>query len=452
MPDIKPKKSEGKLIRHFTPQDYQSSLPINIQLVEDRIRLGAKSVDLPEWVEQEIRSSNLVTGNGEMVSFCGLITKEKDDIWLFIPRGALNPENQGSKLKLAALVTNCIERYARQSKTNINANSAEEGFQGNSQICVIRELLEDYRTNGLYVTSYRQSTINQGKTNWKRTIRKITPYPDSDGMPVYPVLLGDRRNYSLDSIVTAIHATVIYRLDKMFGWWITGDAAGRVARELEETHGLHERNKYCLAMLRKERTMVFSDRNLHLISNLIKYFENNTDRKTSNVVIGLRDFHWAWEHMLGEVLQFRTRLNQDLPTPVYYHKGGKLDVNSTMRTDIILEKEMDKRAIVVDAKYYAATCGGNAPGWADLVKQFFYAKALKIIRSDYHIRNVFVFPGADGPLTHAAIESRDGLNTYDDEFPPIHCVYASPSDVMRHYLAGTKFKKSSDLMQAVLGD
>lgn len=424
--------------------------PVCLRVVMDRIRLGTGGIDLPDWVEKEIRNRNLVTtGNGEMVSFCGLMARGVEDVWVFVPRGMSHSANQGSGVRLAALVTSFIERYARESLTRVNANSAEEGFQGSGQISVIRELLEDYRINGLYVTSSWQATFNQGKTDWKRTISRITPHPSADGMPVYPVLLGNRRNYSFDSIVTTIHASVIYRLDKTFGWWVTGDAAGSVARDLKEFLGLLEREAYCLAMLRKERAMVYSDRDLRLINNLIKYFEQITAGVESTVVIGLRDFHWAWEHMLGEVLPLRSRLNQHLPVPVYHLNDGSRDVaaNSSMRTDIILEDPVACRAVVVDAKYYAATGANNSPGWSDLVKQFFYAKALKTIRPGYDIGNVFVFPGVNGKLSRASVESRDGLVSYNEVFPPVRCVYARPEDLMTHFLAGTVYR---ELAQAVL--
>lgn len=425
--------------KHKAHSGMQSDSALRLRVVSDRLRFGTEDSELPDWVKKEIRERNLVTGDGEMVSFCGLMARGKSDIWVFLPRGVIKPASQIAITRLSALVTSSIERYARQSATRVNANSAEDGFQGSGQISVIRELLEDYRINGLYVTSTRQFTVNQGKTDWKRTISNVTPFPSSEGMPVFPTLLGSRRNFSFDNIVTTIHSSVIFRLDQMFGWWITGDAAGSVARDLDYTFGLLERESYCLAMLRKERAMVYSDRNLRLINNLIKYFEQDTAGADGNVVIGVRDFHWAWEHMLGAVLPLRTRMNQHLPVPVYQLNDGSSEVavNSSMRTDIILVDSQAKKAVVVDAKYYAATNIGNSPGWGDLVKQFFYAKALKIIRPEYEIGNVFLFPGANGKMASVSVKNRNTIVSHDDVFPPVRCIYASPETIMSHYIGGT---------------
>jgi hypothetical protein len=112
-----------------------------------------------------------------------------------------------------------------------------------------------------------------------------------------------------------------------------------------------------------------------------------------------------------------------------------------MRTDIILVDPQTKKAVVVDAKYYAATNISNSPGWTDLVKQFFYAKALKIIRPEYEIGNIFIFPSSNGKMTSISVKSRNTLVSHDDVFPPIRCIYACPEKIMSHYLAGTNYRE-----------
>ena len=61
---------------------------------------------------------------------------------------------------------------------------------------------------------------------------------------------------------------------------------------------------------------------------------------------------------------------------------------------------------VVDAKYYRAQGLDSAPGWPDLVKQFFYARALKAYCPEPTVNNAFVFPG-QGPLKSAHMHNRD---------------------------------------------
>jgi len=408
--------------------------PVNIRLSADRVALRSP---LPDWVKAEIRQRGLVTGNGEAVSFCGLMARG-DEVHVFLPRGTTLAEDGERVISLASLLTGCIERYARGgTSTKETGERGEEGMVGNDRLAVIRELLEDYRLNGGYSTVSQYRTLNSGKTDWRRTINRVTPFPDRRGIPVYPDLHGTRNRYAADSVVARIHASVIARLDRMFGWWVTGRPNGRVASGLSETAGLLALPDYCLAMLRLERASVFSDRNLRLLTNLIIYLSGGVGDAVSPVVIGLRDFHWAWEHMLGEVLANRSDAAREFPVPVYYSSGGQRNIVPAkgMRTDIILEQKSESYAVVVDAKYYSASSAGDAPGWPDLVKQFFYAKALGIVRPDWRIGSVFVFPNVAGPLEAARVENRDGSRCFDIEFPSVRCIYADPVEVMRYYLS-----------------
>jgi hypothetical protein len=403
---------------------------VQLHLVNDRSRLSLCL--LPVWVKQEIERRDLIIGKNDMISFCGLIAN-KNEVFVFMPR-SVNLTCNHNPIALASLMANCVIRYEKQSKTRVKTDDIKEGSEGSGQLSVIHELLEDYRLNGLYVSIHRKNTVNQGRTDWKRTINRITPFPDKDDKPVYPILLGNRVRINHDNIITEIHASIIYKLDLMFGWWFSDHAQNSIYSSLGEISGLLERQVYCLSMLKKERASLYSDRNIRLINNLIKYLEMFATSIESPVVVGLRDFHWAWEHMLGTVLNGRTKLNEELPIPVYYSKdNGRIAApGKSMRTDIILENKHNKKAVVIDAKYYAATNLNNSPGWPDLVKQFFYAKAILAIREDYQIKNVFIFPGEKQIMNHVSVESMDGT-LHDKDFPPIICLYVNPLEVMKHY-------------------
>jgi hypothetical protein len=423
--------------------DHQKASPaVQIGLVTDRCRLAYEGSSLPPWVGAEIRRRNLVTGNsGDLVSFCGFIARE-GEVHAFLPRGTRLPESADARADLASLLAGCVERYARHgTATAIAGDLGDECFEGRGQLALVRELLEDYRLNGLYTTSTRQRTVNTGRTDWKRTMACVLPFDGQGDGPVYPVLYGSRNRFTADSVVARIHAAVVARLDRMFGWWITARPGGRVAPELADPAGLLERRDYCLSMLRRELALVYSDRNLRLIGNLIRYLAGEGNGAMSPVVIGMRDFHWAWEHMIGEVLLLTSDLGGKLPVPVYHDAAGhRIPVpRKGMKTDIIIEQPATNTAVVVDAKYYAASSVDDAPGWPDLVKQFFYVKALRAVRPDMAIGNAFVFPGTRGALFRATVESRDSVPVvYEDEFPPVRCIYADPVMVMRHYVAHTR--------------
>ena len=114
-----------------------------------------------------------------------------------------------------------------------------------------------------------------------------------------------------------------------------------------------------------------------------------------------------------------------------------------MRLDVFIKSE--NSCWVIDSKYYTATGAHNAPGWSDLVKQFFYVKAVKLIYPKIEsIKNIFIFPGVNNSLSNIEMvyreESKDEtkLAKLAEDFIPIECLYLDPNDVMESYLKSKK--------------
>ena len=114
-----------------------------------------------------------------------------------------------------------------------------------------------------------------------------------------------------------------------------------------------------------------------------------------------------------------------------------------MRLDVFIKSE--NSCWVIDSKYYKATDAHNAPGWSDLVKQFFYVKAVKLIYPKIEsIKNIFIFPGVNNSLSNIEMvyreESKDEtkLAKLAEDFIPIECLYLDPNDVMESYLKSKK--------------
>jgi hypothetical protein len=154
--------------------------------------------------------------------------------------------------------------------------------------------------------------------------------------------------------------------------------------------------------------------------------------------------------MLGQVLKYTVSLNNKLPAPAYIDiDGNVLTANEkSMRTDIILHDEGNQQCTVADAKYYAATTVGNAPGWSDIVKQLFYEKALSKLGIDWQIKNAFIFPGCEPYLAMAQIRDRvnstNSKHVFIDDFAPIHCYYANPMEVVSKFITGNKMSELTE--------
>ena len=396
---------------------------------------------LPLWLVKEVRQQHLMTGQ-DKISFCGLFM-QGDDLRVFLPRNVSVPVDHKSRIDLAVLMTSCVERYGRESATRVLTDDTEGQPVGSNLLSVIKELLDDYRLNGSYIRSFKSRVINSGKTDWKRTLNRVIPFPDSKGRPVYTELHGRKTEYAAWCEVAKIHHAVIAKLDRMFGWWITGRRGGRVASDLTEDSGLIANQRYCIRMLGKELQDCYADRGIRLMKNLMSWFNAESSDAKGTLTIGLKDFHHAWEAMLNQVLEHTSPLNKEMPEPVYFNVDGDPlpSADKKMRTDTILEK--GKQLVVVDAKYYGADRMNALPGWGDMVKQFFYAKGLQLVRPQAQVSNAFVFPGTEPFAYKVRVSAPKSSLYFDEEFNPIHCCYACPVEVMKHYVAHKKFTSLS---------
>lgn len=404
----------------------------------------SSALNLPKHLAAELESRGLIEGEGtKRVSFCGIIMLE-ECVYVFMPRSSdyknlLIPR----QIELAAAMVRAVEKYGREKNTRVNFKDEDDGEQGLSKLSLIRNIFDDFMKNGIYTRRKIIRSINNAKPDWNRTISRSTVSMDKDGKPVYLDIHCTQRKFFSDSEVSAIHAGIIRALDRKFSWILTGKS-GLIAPELND-HPLPVNSvTYQIYLLQKELHQAYAERDVRLLKFLINYLKCEAGINDSNFIAGIRSFHFAWEHMLRHVLSDVIEVNHLLPAPCYVDASGTvLTANDkSMRTDIVLEDYKNELLSVIDAKYYAANIPENAPGWNDLVKQFFYAKALKLVRPKSTIRNIFVFPGNGGNLSFAKVRDRRAIpdHFYDDEFSPIECMYVCPLDVIDSYAANKKIK------------
>ena len=414
------------------------------QLFLDRALLSK----LPKSVSKELSSRGLTTsGHIEKASFVGLMIVDNES-YVFLPRGSCL-DKQEEHVVNASNTLKAVEKYARISKTKIDLFDEGKGERKLNKLSLIRNLLDDFRQNGIYTKRRTINKLNFGKTDWKKTVNKISPYPGLGDSPVYLDIYGSKKRYFNDCEIAVIHAHVISKLDKGFSWLVTGNLRP-LAPELKE-YGLPRGDgSYQLSRLKNELSQTYSDRDINLLKLLIQYIKSEAGSDQSNLIIGLSNFHFCWEYMLGQVLKYTVSLNNKLPAPAYIDNEGKvLTANEkSMRTDIILHDEGNQQCTVADAKYYAATTVGSAPGWGDIVKQLFYEKALRKLDINWKIKNAFIFPGCEPYLAKAQIRDRvnstQSHHVFIDEFAPIYCYYANPMEVVSTFISGNKLNDLSD--------
>lgn len=415
-----------------------------ILYLSDRMR--SDDPRIPFEMAEILKRQGLVNPDSGKIHFCGFLA-ETGKVAVFLPRNSYGSKEPASRA--AHYLIRALTKFYRVRKTGIRADDHGVSVMGGEALSLVVALLEDYMSNGLYVRRTRVRTTNDGKTNWPRTIARSTAYPSASG-PLYLDLSTTRTFYSSDCMTARIHAAVIREFMEGFGMLWLGKS-GPSSKQIATTPAPAGHRASWIVHLRKELQLSYSERDIFLIGSLTSYLERRKGTATGPLLIGVHKFHALWEAMLDSCLVGKISVNERLPVPAYLGGNGKVEMvaGKGQRTDTVLESSDAQRIAIIDAKYYGATSPQTAPGWPDLVKQFFYQKFVSNIYPDRLISNHFVFPGVDGKNLKAAFVAERGkkIESVSDrlsDYSPIHCHYQDPLELLRFYVTGEKLKKLTE--------
>ncbi|MGP2517604.1 LlaJI family restriction endonuclease [Yersinia sp. 2545 StPb PI] len=401
----------------------------NLQFFTDRLPIG----QLPEDLSIKMRKQGLIAPDHHRIRFCGLFS------WcggtaVFLP---VNSNTKHQPELSAYYLLQTLNRYYSDKLIGIQDTNGDS-LIGVSLLSLSISIYEDYITNGLYVRRNKFHSINRGKVNWSRTVSRHIPFP-SETATVYLDLESSQMRYVSDCETARIHAAVIRDITIKLGVLLYGEemVSDMKLKILPMPSGDTETQ---LAYLNRELSMSYSDRDITLIKSLEYYINDTQGSDDSTLIIGTRHFHNIWEAMLHKALLGEKRFNQKLPVPYYLQDGIYHEVaEKGQRTDTIISNNTNQNFAVVDAKYYTASTPKDAPGWPDLVKQFFYEKAVRSVVGEYaSVTTHFVFPGKNKKLISAHVgkrgQGRIGLLDKNAGYPVIHCHYYDPVALMESYV------------------
>ena len=401
---------------------------------------GAYFSAVPDSVRNEIaKYSKQKDVDSGRISFCGFVY-EDESFHLFLPKGSEKVVNFQDALGRARLLFGALEKYYRSDESFLNRDG-KSSLAGDPQIFpLIKDILKDFNLNGFYTnSSYYKKRGHTGKTDWPSTIKKLIPYL-SDNNVIYPDFINRLPDHRTSSEITSIHEWVLQDISRKFGWLFANTPLEIIPINTKKSLLNFSKS---IHLIKNEMRIVYSESKIYTLKNLLRYLEKDlVSGDKGAVAYGFNDFQWVWEHMLKRVLEPTANFN--MPYPAYLDSSEKIIpmIRKGQRVDIFLHDEDSKRGCVVDAKYYIASNPSNAPGWPDLVKQFFYAKSLlagSVNTSVKYVQNYFIFPGkpsAETPL-EAFVLDKDGKTRLDNDFPPIACCFVNPDEVLNSYVSGT---------------
>lgn len=400
-----------------------------ISLYRDRDHIGS----LPSSTQNLIRKQKLLTNGGQNVSFVGLLFHEKF-VSVFLPRNSKKAETDEDKNNLASLILRTIQLYSKSFNSPLSIEDGElQNEVGGTSLSLISDLLNDYKKNGIYSKRSSVNTLNTGKPNWSKTISRSVAYPNNSNY-IYLDLHSNKKITQSICEVAKIHFSIISEISDRFSVLLFGS----VLRVTENgiTKPSTDSIEGQIHILNSELRTTYSERDIQLIKSLIFYLKKIKGSSGRSMVIGIKHFHTVWEFMLLKTLANTVNVNQLLPLPSYRLRDDTIKSAPLkgQRLDVVLKRPNEDRYAVVDAKYYSAGSVSTAPGWPDLVKQFFYAKSLKEILPSAIITNAFVFPRKEGNLKSAHMIDRVTGTVLSEEYVDINCFYADPLEVMRHFV------------------
>jgi hypothetical protein len=416
----------------------------NIIYLSDRVCLSDKTI--PTTLRDRMHALGLIAPDMLKVNFCGVVSYG-DGLAVFLPR---NHKISTEEADVAGhLLLQALLKYYQSKDSGIYAQDNGEEIIGGRAFSLVTSLLDDYRSNGLYVRRMKEQTMNSGKVNWSHTVARSTPYPTANG-PMYFDLVTSRSRYISNCETANIHAQVIKELFSDYGMLWLG-IPSYFDEHLELMSKPLGGTEVQVAYLQRELQMSYSERDMFLIKGLIQYLRIKKGDNKNNVLIGVLKFHSLWESMLDECLIGKYTVNSKLPVPVYQTADDEFipSAEKGQRTDTVLKLRESCRFAVVDAKYYEASSPANAPGWPDLVKQFYYQRAVSILEGENAlVSNHFVFPGDSKKLkaVHVAKRNTAVKSKSDclDDYPPIDCHYQDPILLLEAYVKGEKLTKLTD--------
>lgn len=411
-------------------------------LFEDRQLANTLDITTVELLQ---RLDIIKKDNVERVHYCGVLVTNAKTL-LFLPRNSFSSIDSScfSPPALARKLVLALHKY-RSSKFIGSSGDINETL-GLDILSDIIWLLHDYINNGIYSAKIKKKNFNQGNINWKKTIRKEIPFMGVEGVPVYLKLHSEKTKFNEQNNISLIHAEVIKALDVMFSWIITGDESIRISSDIDYIPNLCETLEYKCMVLKKELASTYSDRETKLLSSLISYLSNSSEGLKGDYIIGVKSFQGVWEEMLRVTLPNVKPINHLLPKPALYMRGSNNFIQTRgMLTDIV--SFVGSSVSIIDAKYYRAEGFNDSPGWSDIVKQLYYAKAIQSLDDQLKISNWFAFPGKhesinDGPIKAIGLIDPKSQLALNDEFPSIGCAYFCPIDILNRYTNNLTFSIS----------
>jgi hypothetical protein len=407
----------------------RARLIVQIETFNDgvsRDKVPSKSLS---FLDESVPNSS----NGRTINFVGVLTCD-NEVVLFLPKG-MKP---AATRMQARLLYECLSHYERTENLGWNNKS-----ENDISIPLGIKVLEDYIKQGIYsVTSKKFSSNFGGKINWSKTIRDVRPFISKSNVPIYSPPITVRQTPISDSVVN-IHKAIVAEADRQLCWLISKN--GNLVAPHFAKRVLKFSKTKAIALLRNELAKQYEDEKVTQLQLMIDYLQQRAlQGEQSGWRLGTTNFQVLWEKICSVVFGDQLVKFPIPAVPAYQAESSRiLRPENAPRPDIVISD--DKKIAIIDAKYY--DFAKSKPSWADMVKQFFYAKAYGLKYPSKEIKNIFAVPECNDTSAKSVVVVNADNVLLENEFPPINIFYLNVDEMIKLF---TKQKKAAELRLSAL--
>lgn len=295
-------------------------------------------------------------------------------------------------------------------------------------------LLDYYQQYGIYSVEMITYSSNSNNTNWNRTVNVSTPIHSSDTL-IYHNPIGTNVS-SQDNTISLIQISILIYLDNKYN--IGKSTLNKMDLEKYQHIPILElvsNSSTWFSIVQNELSKTYQHNHLSLLNYLSSFFNGNTFiyKNNKKSLYGTISFHNLWEDACSQIFNSQyDSLKHKIAQPKWKFNSPFRVISAVGQIPDILHENEDN-IFILDAKYYYPL-PTNLCGWADIVKQYFYAKSFKN-QDNKIIINALLFPDLSVEnLELSGIIDMEREGHIEPSFTPISAYKLNPFILFDSYI------------------
>ena len=351
---------------------------------------------LDDWCYHELVQKRVLTYTAGVdrrklqLRFVGFVAL-RDRLIVVSPRFGLTPGHEFSWLRRVLSTYFAIKTRQPLSDEIVDLHYRDESVF--RELDALATLMRIYSECGLYQRRAVVSARNSGGAiDWVRTLGRGQPVISEQSL-FFPDEFR-RRQHSSESDVGLIQAAILIHLLEKYEMAVEPALRDRLCgHEVGDVLGL-ERQSYNLSVIHRERAITYQSRDLELLDVLGSFLSDGKGMSgpAGMKLHGTTSFAMVWEDALRSLFG-SDHEDIELGQPLWQLRKADqwedLEGTGEQRPDIVLRRKDE--LLILDAKYHQPFPQAR-PGWADIVKQLYYAETL-VVTGGESVSNLFLLPG-----------------------------------------------------------